>query len=119
MISGGAGATAEGGRHGHYVPGLHNLLPLVKGVVIGGDLNTNKDQSLFVSEQTLDLLSSSGFKNCFSVSIPLLTELHTPGTGNTQTLLSITSFRGAWNDLDADLSNLGIRPSSCHLRFPD
>ena len=48
--------------------GLHSLLPLVKGIVIGGDLNTSKDQSLFVSEQTLDLLSSSRFKGGFSDS---------------------------------------------------
>ena len=64
-----------------HVRGLHNLLPLVKGIVIGGDLNTNKDQSLFVSEQTLDLLSSSGFKNCFSVSTPLADRITHPGHG--------------------------------------
>ena len=64
-----------------HVRGLHKLLPLVKGVVIGGDLNTNKDQSMFVSEQTLDLLSSSGFKNCFSASTPLAERITHPGHG--------------------------------------
>ncbi len=64
-----------------HVRGLHSMLPLVKGIVIGGDLNTNKDQSMFVSEQTLDLLSSSGFKNCFSVSAPLAERITHPGHG--------------------------------------
>lgn len=64
-----------------HVHELHSILPSVKGVVIGGDFNTNRDQSLFVSEQTLDLLSSSGFANGFSASTPLLKRITHAGQG--------------------------------------
>lgn len=59
----------------------HRLLPSVAAVVIGGDFNTNKDQPLFVSEKTLDLLSSSGFTNGFAESTPLIRRITHPGKG--------------------------------------
>jgi endonuclease/exonuclease/phosphatase (EEP) superfamily protein YafD len=52
------------------------ILPSVKAVVIGGDFNTNKDQALFVSEQTLD-----GFASGFPDSTPLLQRITHPGKG--------------------------------------
>ena len=85
-----------------HVRGLHSLLPLVKGIVIGGDLNTNKDQSLFVVNRPWIFCPPLASRIAFQFQHPSLTGLPTPVTGNTRTLLSITSFRGAWNNLDAE-----------------
>ena len=58
------------------------MVPSVKAVVIGGDFNTNRDQPLFVSEKTHDLLTSAGFKNGFPDSMPLTERITHPGKGS-------------------------------------
>jgi endonuclease/exonuclease/phosphatase family metal-dependent hydrolase len=40
-------------------------LPSVKGFIVGGDFNTNKDQELFAKEDSLTKLLGSGFRSCF------------------------------------------------------
>ncbi|PYY19674.1 MAG: hypothetical protein DMG62_24360, partial [Acidobacteria bacterium] len=37
----------------------------IKGVVIGGDFNTNHDQAMFATERTLDSLADAGYQNNF------------------------------------------------------
>lgn len=49
-------------------------------VVVGGDFNTNPDQDLFVSEATLHLLHTEGFRSGFE-SVPLLKRITHPGKG--------------------------------------
>jgi endonuclease/exonuclease/phosphatase family metal-dependent hydrolase len=38
-------------------------MPSIKGVVIGGDFNTNHDQAMFAAERTLDSLADAGYQN--------------------------------------------------------
>src|SRR6266496_3691053 len=45
-------------------------MPTIKGVVIGGDFNTNHDQAMFAAERTLDSLADSGYQNGFE-GLPL------------------------------------------------
>jgi endonuclease/exonuclease/phosphatase family metal-dependent hydrolase len=40
-------------------------MPTIKGVVIGGDFNTNHDQAMFSAERTLDLLADAGYHSGF------------------------------------------------------
>jgi endonuclease/exonuclease/phosphatase family metal-dependent hydrolase len=40
-------------------------MPMIKGVVIGGDFNTNTDQAMFATEKTLQTLTEAGFENIF------------------------------------------------------
>ena len=54
--------------HVHDVIGTR--MPTIKGVVIGGDFNTNHDQAMFAAERTLDSLADSGYQNGFE-GLPL------------------------------------------------
>jgi Endonuclease/Exonuclease/phosphatase family. len=45
-------------------------MPTIKGVVIGGDFNTNHDQAMFTAERTLDSLADAGYQNGFE-GLPL------------------------------------------------
>jgi endonuclease/exonuclease/phosphatase family metal-dependent hydrolase len=49
--------------HVHDVIGM--TMPTIKGVVIGGDFNTNHDQAMFAAERTLDSLAAAGYRNGF------------------------------------------------------
>jgi len=40
-------------------------MPMIKGVVIGGDFNTNHDQAMFSAEKTLDSLTDAGYHSGF------------------------------------------------------
>jgi len=40
-------------------------MPRIKGIVIGGDFNTNHDQAMFAEERTLDSLADAGYQNGF------------------------------------------------------
>ena len=40
-------------------------MPMIKGVVIGGDFNTNHDQAMFSADRTLDSLADAGYQNGF------------------------------------------------------
>jgi len=57
------------------------ILPSVKHIVIGGDFNTNRDQSLFVSERTLSTMTTAGFVDAFS-GFSLSDRITHPGSGH-------------------------------------
>jgi endonuclease/exonuclease/phosphatase family metal-dependent hydrolase len=44
---------------------IGTTMPTIKGVVIGGDFNTNHDQAMFSAERTLDSLADVGYQNGF------------------------------------------------------
>jgi endonuclease/exonuclease/phosphatase family metal-dependent hydrolase len=56
-------AIAQLLTHVHDVIGT--TMPSIKGVVIGGDFNTNHDQKMFGAERTLDSLADAGYQNGF------------------------------------------------------
>jgi endonuclease/exonuclease/phosphatase family metal-dependent hydrolase len=63
--------------HVHEVIG--STMPSIKGVVIGGDFNTNHDQAMFAAERTLDSLADAGYQNGFE-GLPLSERVTHPGT---------------------------------------
>ena len=70
-------AIAQLLTHVHDVVGT--TMPSVKGVVIGGDLNTNHDQEMFTTERTLDSPADAGYQNGFE-GLPLPQRVTHPGT---------------------------------------
>jgi endonuclease/exonuclease/phosphatase family metal-dependent hydrolase len=58
---------------------IGTTMPTIKGVVIGGDFNTNHDQAMFTAERTLDSLADAGYQNGFEGS-PLSGRVTHPGT---------------------------------------
>jgi endonuclease/exonuclease/phosphatase (EEP) superfamily protein YafD len=70
-------AIAQLLTHIHEVVGT--TMPTIKGVVIGGDFNTNNDQAMFSAERTLDSLTSAGYQNGFE-GLPLSERVTHPGT---------------------------------------
>jgi len=54
-------------------------MPTIKGVVIGGDFNTNHDQAMFAAERTLDSLANAGYQNGFE-GLALSERVTHPGT---------------------------------------
>jgi endonuclease/exonuclease/phosphatase family metal-dependent hydrolase len=63
--------------HVHDV--IATTMPTIKGVVIGGDFNTNHDQAMFAMERTLDSLAGAGYQNGFE-GLPLAQRVTHPGT---------------------------------------
>ena len=49
--------------HVHDV--IETTMLAIKGIVIGGDFNTNHDQEMFAAEKTLDSLIGAGYQNGF------------------------------------------------------
>jgi len=41
------------------------LIPSIKGLIVGGDFNTNHDQAMFAAEKTLDTLTSAAYQSVF------------------------------------------------------
>src|SRR6187551_2828692 len=52
---------------------------VIKGIVIGGDFNTNHDQEMFAAEKTLEALIGAGYQNGFEELPPSQRVTH-PGT---------------------------------------
>jgi len=63
--------------HVHDV--IATTMPTIKGVVIGGDFNTNHDQEMFAAEKTLDSLTDAGYQNGFE-ALPLSQRVTHPGS---------------------------------------
>ena len=63
--------------HVHDV--VRTTMPTIKGIVIGGDFNTNHDQEMFAAERTLDSLADAGYQNGFE-GLPLSERVTHPGT---------------------------------------
>jgi hypothetical protein len=57
---------------------VRTTMPAIKGVVIGGDFNTNHDQTMFAAERTLDSLPEGGYHNGFE-GLPLSERVTHPG----------------------------------------
>jgi len=55
-------------------------MPLVKSIVVGGDFNTNLDQTEFLEEKTLPKLTAAGFRNSVE-GAPLTARITHPGSG--------------------------------------
>jgi endonuclease/exonuclease/phosphatase family metal-dependent hydrolase len=70
-------AIAQLLAHVHDVIGA--TIPTIKGIVIGGDFNTNHDQAMFAAERTLDSLADAGYQNGFE-GIALTERVTHPGT---------------------------------------
>jgi endonuclease/exonuclease/phosphatase family metal-dependent hydrolase len=58
---------------------IETKMPTIKGVVIGGDLNTNHDQAMFAAEKTLNSLAEGGYQSGFE-GLPLSGRVTHPGT---------------------------------------
>ncbi len=52
---------------------------VIKGIVIGGDFNTNHDQAMFAAERTLNALTNAGYQNGFE-ALPLSQRVTHPGS---------------------------------------
>jgi endonuclease/exonuclease/phosphatase family metal-dependent hydrolase len=55
------------------------LIPSIKGLIVGGDFNTNHDQSTFAAENTLDNLTSAAYESVFE-GIPFEQRITHPGS---------------------------------------
>jgi endonuclease/exonuclease/phosphatase family metal-dependent hydrolase len=44
---------------------IETVIPSIKGLIIGGDFNTNHDQAMFAAEKTLDTLTSTPYQSVF------------------------------------------------------
>ena len=49
---------------------IEKTMLAIKGIVIGGDFNTNHDQEMFAAEKTIDSLIGAGYQNGFE-ELPL------------------------------------------------
>src|SRR5215510_6150610 len=58
---------------------IETTMLAIKGIVIGGDFNTNHDQEMFAAEETLDSLIGAGYQNGFE-ELPLEHRITHPGT---------------------------------------
>jgi endonuclease/exonuclease/phosphatase family metal-dependent hydrolase len=63
--------------HIHDVIGT--VIPSIKGLVVGGDFNTNHDQAMFSAEKTLDTLTSAAYQSVFE-GLPLEQRITHPGS---------------------------------------
>jgi endonuclease/exonuclease/phosphatase family metal-dependent hydrolase len=70
-------AIAQLLAHIHDV--ISTTMPTIKGIVIGGDFNTNHDQAMFSAEKTLDALTSAAYQSVFE-GIPFEQRITHPGT---------------------------------------
>jgi endonuclease/exonuclease/phosphatase family metal-dependent hydrolase len=63
--------------HIHDVIGT--VIPSIKGLIIGGDFNTNHDQAIFSSEKTLDTLTDAAYRSVFE-GTPFRQRITHPGS---------------------------------------
>jgi len=63
--------------HVHDV--IETTMLAIKGIVIGGDFNTNHDQEMFAAKKTRDSLIRAGYQNGFE-QLPLSQRITHPGT---------------------------------------
>jgi len=58
---------------------IETVIPSIKGLIIGGDFNTNHDQAMFAAEKTLDTLTSTAYQSVFQ-GIPFEERITHPGS---------------------------------------
>ena len=64
----------------HLKSVVATAIPNIRGTIIGGDFNTNQDQSMFLSEKTFAILEAAGFQNS-TAQLPLLQRVTHPSSG--------------------------------------
>ena len=65
---------------GHLKSVIATAIPNIRSTIIGGDFNTNQDQSMFLSEKTFTILHDGGFQNS-TAQLPLLQRVTHPSSG--------------------------------------
>jgi endonuclease/exonuclease/phosphatase family metal-dependent hydrolase len=63
----------------HVQDVIGTTMPTIKGIVIGGDFNTNHDQAMFSEERTLDAFANVGYRSGFE-GLALVQRVTHPGT---------------------------------------
>jgi endonuclease/exonuclease/phosphatase family metal-dependent hydrolase len=58
---------------------IGTVIPAIKGLLVGGDFNTNHDQEMFSREKTLDTLTSAAYRSVFE-GIPFEQRITHPGS---------------------------------------
>ena len=58
---------------------IETVIPSIKGLIIGGDFNTNHDQAMFAPEKTLDTLTSAAYQSVFE-GVPFDQRITHPGS---------------------------------------
>jgi endonuclease/exonuclease/phosphatase family metal-dependent hydrolase len=58
---------------------IGTVIPSVKGLIIGGDFNTNHDQAMFAAERTLDSLTGAAYRSVFE-GVPFEQRITHPGS---------------------------------------
>jgi endonuclease/exonuclease/phosphatase family metal-dependent hydrolase len=58
---------------------IRTVIPSIKGLIIGGDFNTNHDQAMFAAERTLDSLTAAAYRSAFE-GVPLTQRITHPGS---------------------------------------
>jgi endonuclease/exonuclease/phosphatase family metal-dependent hydrolase len=58
---------------------IETVIPSIKGLIVGGDFNTNHDQAMFAAEKTLDTLTSTTYQSAFE-GIPFEERITHPGS---------------------------------------
>jgi endonuclease/exonuclease/phosphatase family metal-dependent hydrolase len=81
----------------------------IKGVVIGGDFNTNRDQAMFSAERTLDSLVDAGYQSGFE-ELSLSQRVTHPGNHG---------FPDATFDFIFAKNLMGLQPSITHSNTSD
>jgi hypothetical protein len=58
---------------------IGTMIPSIKGLVIGGDFNTNHDQAMFAAEKTLNTLTDAAYRSVYE-GVPLTQRITHPGS---------------------------------------
>jgi len=69
--------VAAGQLLDHMRDVIATAMPTVHSIIVGGDFNTNREQSMFAAEETLGIIEKSGFQNCMG-SLPLMQRVTHP-----------------------------------------
>ncbi len=65
---------------GHLKSVIATAIPNIRSTIIGGDFNTNQDQSMFLPEKTFAILHDAGFQDS-TAQLPLLQRVTHPSSG--------------------------------------
>jgi endonuclease/exonuclease/phosphatase family metal-dependent hydrolase len=63
----------------HVQDVIGTTMPTIRGILIGGDFNTNHDQAMFAEERTLDAFANAGYQSGFE-RLALAQRVTHPGT---------------------------------------
>jgi endonuclease/exonuclease/phosphatase family metal-dependent hydrolase len=63
----------------HIQDVIETVIPSIKGLIVGGDFNTNHDQAMFAAEKTLETLTSVAYRSAFE-GIPFEQRITHPGS---------------------------------------